>query len=640
MAKYTSKEIAALGAKGQAMKNANGDWSYPIGDADDLDNAIHAVGRGGADHDAIRKYIIGVAKKLGLSSHIPDNWNADGSLSDADAQAPTGAQRRADGPTFNDIQSLVSSAVAATLPKDSTGEIPYVWICDLTDEWAVYQAESAAGLQQVPYSIGDDRTVTLGKPVPVVRITDYVPAGQETPDQAARAARLLHRAQPTAQDASVTAHLVAAHQAILQAKAAQMADPDNGSDPCDAQVLAHIEDACDALEEALKDQAMDQMPEAPATGSAAGPPTGDSGGMGGEPRSGRVPAVPRRAFGAGQTIAERAVPAGRVEVRMDSDPDGHTANFTGYASTTGTDYAVTDWLGEYRETIQPGAFAKTLREQTNVPLLVNHDGIPLASTGAGTSRLSEDAHGLRNDATLDRRQGLANDICVSLARGDLNKMSFSFRAVKDAWNNAYDERSVAELALYDTSIVTYPANPATSAELRSLMVDGIGREGQGIIWSLRAALGSVERRAAGLPEEAEPIVEQAIRALAAGDELLCRRTAGPHTRARTFLVAGLMEQVRKGAVLSAKNAKLLADAMDALAGAADGHQRAAESINAVLQDHQGANWSGLDGDQGGKSADGGPNPLDPGDGGGPRAARIPASVRKAQLDLLKMKGRG
>lgn len=84
--KYTADQIKAMGAKGQAFKNADGHFSYPIGDAGDLDNAIKAVGRGGADHDAIRKYIIGRAGAMGKSSMIPDNWNADGSLKGQSSQ--------------------------------------------------------------------------------------------------------------------------------------------------------------------------------------------------------------------------------------------------------------------------------------------------------------------------------------------------------------------------------------------------------------------------------------------------------------------------------------------------------------------------------------------------------------------------
>jgi len=75
-AKYKQKDRDQMASSGQAMS----DGAYPVADAEDLDNAIHAVGRGGADHDAIRKHIIARAKALNLSSKIPDNWNSDGSL--------------------------------------------------------------------------------------------------------------------------------------------------------------------------------------------------------------------------------------------------------------------------------------------------------------------------------------------------------------------------------------------------------------------------------------------------------------------------------------------------------------------------------------------------------------------------------
>jgi hypothetical protein len=51
--------------------------------ASDLDNAIHAVGRGeqgGTSGNAIRLHIIKRAAALKLSSKIPDTWNSDGSL--------------------------------------------------------------------------------------------------------------------------------------------------------------------------------------------------------------------------------------------------------------------------------------------------------------------------------------------------------------------------------------------------------------------------------------------------------------------------------------------------------------------------------------------------------------------------------
>lgn len=79
--KYSTDDRKQMASKGQALD----DGSYPIADEEDLHNAIHAVGRGGADHNAIRKHIIKRAAALGKSSAIPDNWNADGSTTDGSA---------------------------------------------------------------------------------------------------------------------------------------------------------------------------------------------------------------------------------------------------------------------------------------------------------------------------------------------------------------------------------------------------------------------------------------------------------------------------------------------------------------------------------------------------------------------------
>jgi ATP-dependent protease ClpP protease subunit len=81
--KYKQADRDRMAKSGEAMP----DGSYPIADEEDLDNAIHAVGRGGDGHDAIRRHIIKRAAALGLSSKIPDNWDSDGSLKDLSEHA-------------------------------------------------------------------------------------------------------------------------------------------------------------------------------------------------------------------------------------------------------------------------------------------------------------------------------------------------------------------------------------------------------------------------------------------------------------------------------------------------------------------------------------------------------------------------
>jgi HK97 family phage prohead protease len=142
--------------------------------------------------------------------------------------------------------------------------------------------------------------------------------------------------------------------------------------------------------------------------------------------------------------------------------------FRGYASTTGDEYFCRDWLGEYEESIDPGTFSRALKKQVgaNIPLLLNHDpNFVLANFSSGTMKLDEDERGLHVMAQLDTRQSYTNDLVLAMRRGDVSKMSFSFRANDDKWNASYTKRTVTDLDLFDTSIVTYPANPNTSVDV-------------------------------------------------------------------------------------------------------------------------------------------------------------------------------
>lgn len=76
MATFSAEERRMLAKQGKAMP----DGSFPIRNVSDLHNAIRAVGRGGASHDAIRRFIIRRAIALGARNAIPENWNSNGSL--------------------------------------------------------------------------------------------------------------------------------------------------------------------------------------------------------------------------------------------------------------------------------------------------------------------------------------------------------------------------------------------------------------------------------------------------------------------------------------------------------------------------------------------------------------------------------
>lgn len=152
----------------------------------------------------------------------------------------------------------------------------------------------------------------------------------------------------------------------------------------------------------------------------------------------------------------------------ESDEPSTEIDIEGYASITDEPYTVSDFMGEFTETIEAGAFKKTLEEKDDVRLLFNHDGLPLARTKSGTLLLAEDDTGLKVNATIDSRSALAKDVSVSIERGDLDEMSFAFQVLRQEWNGEYTERFIKELKLFDVSVVTYPANPATSIKLRGV----------------------------------------------------------------------------------------------------------------------------------------------------------------------------
>lgn len=161
---------------------------------------------------------------------------------------------------------------------------------------------------------------------------------------------------------------------------------------------------------------------------------------------------------------------GRIQLRQ---TDAGDWAFSGHASTW-DEYPVEDFLGEYLEAFEPGAFAKTIGDRNDIVLLANHEGLPFARY-PGSLRLSEDDIGLASDTELN---GLDPDVASLVAkmpggpgnRNDLNRMSIAFRAIRQEWTEAGDgvpeRRRIIEARLYDVSIVTSPANPYTTAGVR------------------------------------------------------------------------------------------------------------------------------------------------------------------------------
>lgn len=147
--------------------------------------------------------------------------------------------------------------------------------------------------------------------------------------------------------------------------------------------------------------------------------------------------------------------------------EGKAPVLTGYASVFNDEI---DIAGLFREVVRPGAFARSLREGADVPLLVNHDvSTVLARTVNGTVELREDQRGLHFRAELNNTTAAA-DALERVRRGDMSGMSFAFIA-RDAPpgrdKNGRLLRELKDVELIDISVVTHPAYQGTSVHARA-----------------------------------------------------------------------------------------------------------------------------------------------------------------------------
>ena len=151
-----------------------------------------------------------------------------------------------------------------------------------------------------------------------------------------------------------------------------------------------------------------------------------------------------------------------AEIRADADG----IRVEGYAAVFGQE---ADIAGMFREVIQRGAFKDAIGRD-DVVFLVNHQGLPLARTRSGTLKLYEDEKGLRIETTLDPEDPDVKSIAGKMKRGDLDKMSFAFRADVQEWDESSEIplRTIKQASLYDVSVVTTPAYEGTEIGLRSL----------------------------------------------------------------------------------------------------------------------------------------------------------------------------
>ncbi len=140
-------------------------------------------------------------------------------------------------------------------------------------------------------------------------------------------------------------------------------------------------------------------------------------------------------------------------------------------------------LGGFYEIISPDAVERTIREAGDVRALVDHDTAKvMGRTKSGTLVMKKGRNGL--DVSIDPPDtSFSRDIQESLSRGDVSGMSFRFRVMPDG--DTWDEedgmlvRTVHDMSFDEVSIVSFPAYPATSANLSARTIKRVQEHNSG-----------------------------------------------------------------------------------------------------------------------------------------------------------------
>lgn len=167
---------------------------------------------------------------------------------------------------------------------------------------------------------------------------------------------------------------------------------------------------------------------------------------------------------------ERRIVTGDVRAKK---ADAGPTVLSGYAALFNRETVIEGWF-PFREVIQAGAFAETIKTD-DVRGLFNHDSnYVLGRTSNGTVRLTEDTIGLQYEIDLNAADPDAMSVGAKVERGDVSQSSFAFQVAEDKWDESEVKlgklplRTIIRVApLYDVSAVTFPAYGDTTVSARA-----------------------------------------------------------------------------------------------------------------------------------------------------------------------------
>lgn len=129
-------------------------------------------------------------------------------------------------------------------------------------------------------------------------------------------------------------------------------------------------------------------------------------------------------------------------------------------------------LGNFTESIRPGAFSRSLENPSDILALYDHNGSSvLGRVGAGTVELREDDRGLYFEIELPPTS-IGKDLGVLVERGDVHGASFAFTVPEggEQWRtvNGKPHRELLDVILHEITITSNPAYADTVVSKRAL----------------------------------------------------------------------------------------------------------------------------------------------------------------------------
>jgi HK97 family phage prohead protease len=133
-----------------------------------------------------------------------------------------------------------------------------------------------------------------------------------------------------------------------------------------------------------------------------------------------------------------------------ADSDDDNGVFHGYAS-------VWDVVDSYGDSVQKGAFKKTLKDKKVFPMLWSHKVDDPIGTITGT----EDDHGLAVEGILNLDVQRGREVRALIKQGAINGLSIGYQTKREEVDKESGTRKLKEIALWEISPVVFPALDAT-----------------------------------------------------------------------------------------------------------------------------------------------------------------------------------